>query len=256
MPVTSTAKRQSFEIPGRPRTRPSVKAGGTAPVFSLYSPEKWCAPEPGQYIWRRRLEQYGSRLAKPYPFYDWVRTAKKTIRERGEKPIALALEPYGAEIAHPAKRFVPVEGPATPPDPKGKVTRDTAKLVTVDATVVPPIHGRAARVHLTFTLNATRNAARNAVGKAHWNNEVEPLTVWLDEPENGWQLARRLLKAPHGKKPETRELRCLDFDVKPPSGAVASTRLKGYALYYVCEDRDGRCLFLRQDFSVDCNFRK
>ena len=27
---------------------------------------------PNQYIWRRRIEQYGPRLAKPYPFYDWV----------------------------------------------------------------------------------------------------------------------------------------------------------------------------------------
>ena len=26
--------------------------------------------DPNQCIWRRRLQQYGPRLAKPYPFYD------------------------------------------------------------------------------------------------------------------------------------------------------------------------------------------
>ncbi|MFQ5926813.1 MAG: hypothetical protein ACE5MH_05200, partial [Terriglobia bacterium] len=30
--------------------------------------------DPNQYIWRRRIQQYGPRLDKPYPFYDWVRT--------------------------------------------------------------------------------------------------------------------------------------------------------------------------------------
>src|SRR5262249_51755179 len=25
-----------------------------------------------QYIWRRRIQQYGPRLDKPYPFYDWI----------------------------------------------------------------------------------------------------------------------------------------------------------------------------------------
>ena len=28
--------------------------------------------DPNHYIWRRRIQQYGPRLTKPYPFYDWV----------------------------------------------------------------------------------------------------------------------------------------------------------------------------------------
>ena len=28
--------------------------------------------DPNQYIWRRRIQQYGPRLDKPYSFYDWV----------------------------------------------------------------------------------------------------------------------------------------------------------------------------------------
>ena len=38
------------------------------------------AIQPNQYIWRRRIEQYGPRLTKPYAFYDWVETAAADIR--------------------------------------------------------------------------------------------------------------------------------------------------------------------------------
>ena len=40
--------------------------------------EQWgkaLAMQPNQYIWRRRIQQYGPRLIKPYPFYDWVEAA-------------------------------------------------------------------------------------------------------------------------------------------------------------------------------------
>ena len=33
--------------------------------------------DPNQYIWRRRIQQYGPRLDKPYAFYDWVNEAEK-----------------------------------------------------------------------------------------------------------------------------------------------------------------------------------
>ena len=46
---------------------------------------------PNQYIWRRRIEQYGPRLEKPYPFYDWVETATREIGARGDQPVGNAL---------------------------------------------------------------------------------------------------------------------------------------------------------------------
>ena len=64
--------------------------------------------DPNQYIWRRRIQQYGPRLDKPYPFYDWVPEAEAAIRKRGETPVELPVRPDGAEIATPAKTF-PVE---------------------------------------------------------------------------------------------------------------------------------------------------
>ena len=54
--------------------------------------EQWNAAlqvNPNQYIWRRRIQQYGPRLDKPYSFYDWVTTARKEIAARGETPVPL-----------------------------------------------------------------------------------------------------------------------------------------------------------------------
>ena len=41
--------------------------------------------DPNQYIWRRRIQQYGPRLDKPYAFYDWIEAAEKDLHARGQK---------------------------------------------------------------------------------------------------------------------------------------------------------------------------
>jgi len=80
--------------------------------------------DPNQYIWRRRIQvsvrrdhQFGPRLDKPYPFYDWVEEARAAIRARGEEPVALVAEPTGSEIAAPAEGFAPAEEGSREPDP-------------------------------------------------------------------------------------------------------------------------------------------
>ncbi|MCA9297991.1 MAG: tetratricopeptide repeat protein, partial [Phycisphaerales bacterium] len=60
--------------------------------------------DPNQYIWRRRIQQYGPRLDKPYSFYDWVTEARAAIEARGETPVPLRVEPGGAEFAAPMRR--------------------------------------------------------------------------------------------------------------------------------------------------------
>ena len=48
--------------------------------------------DPNQYIWRRRIQQYGPRLDKPYPFYDWgAASAREEIAARGETPVGLTV---------------------------------------------------------------------------------------------------------------------------------------------------------------------
>lgn len=195
---------------------------------------------PNQYIWRRRIEQYGPRLGKPYPFYDWVTKAEAEIRKRGEKPVPLKVRPGGAEIASPTRRFL-AENAAKNPDPEGKVTRET-KAVIVEAVTVPARvqPGKTARVHITFRL------APEATVK--WNNESAPLLVWADPPK-GWEVDKRLLRATRPSEAVSSEDRVVGFEVKMPKGATGKTTLPCYALFHVC-DKGGVCRFARVDFRV------
>src|SRR5262249_38888190 len=108
--------------------------------------------DPNQYIWRRRIQQYGPRLDQPYSFYDWVTGAEKDIRARGAEPIRLTMRPAGAEIAHPIKAFPVADQFAGNPDPQGKIYRDKDALIQAEATVVPSRvrPGKSARVHIVL----------------------------------------------------------------------------------------------------------
>jgi tetratricopeptide (TPR) repeat protein len=199
--------------------------------------------DPNQYIWRRRIQQYGPRLDKPYSFYDWVTQADRDIKARGERPIELAVIPQAAELAAPIRAFAEDTASDTSPDPEGRVSRDSTRLIEIDLTVVPSrvAPGSSAQIHMQFR-------PKNA--KVHWNNESEPLRMWVNAPE-GWQLSRRALSAPVGEGPESREIRSLDFEAKPPPTTPnGKARLHAHALYYVCEDAGGQCLFLRKDIEI------
>ena len=199
--------------------------------------------DPNQYIWRRRIQQYGPRLEKPYSFYDWVDRATKEITARGETPIRLAVRPTGSEFARPERKFSADRGEDKSPDADGRINRDSGGLIETEVAVVPA-HvrpGSTARVHVTF-----RPSERL---EAKWNNESEPLRLWIDAP-SGWQVDRRLLTAPRPKSAESQEVRRLDFEVKLPADARGEIKLKAYALYYVCEGAGGTCLFLRRDVTI------
>jgi tetratricopeptide (TPR) repeat protein len=200
--------------------------------------------DPNRYIWRRRIEQYGPRLAKPYAFYDWVAQARAEIARRGETPVPLTVEPYGSELAGPVRDVLAAKSIASEPDPKGRIHRDEQRLIEAEVVVVPRRvrPGQAARVHVTFRPSAAR--------KARWNNESTPLRVWIAGAE-GWTISSRLLEAPQPDQPESVEVRRLEFEVKAPLTAEGKTRLAAYALYNTCEEARGRCLFLRQDLAAE-----
>jgi tetratricopeptide (TPR) repeat protein len=200
--------------------------------------------DPNQYIWRRRIQQYGPRLDKPYAFYDWVEAAEKELHERGEKPVPLAVRPGGAEIAQPAKTLPAAPAEARAPDPDGKVHRDKEGLIQAEVTVAPARvrAGQAVRVHVVFRLDPKQ--------QAHWNNEAEPLRLWLDPPE-GWQASERLVQAPAVREPVSGEERALDFEIKAPQEARDKVRFNAYALYHVCDDKGGQCRFWRLDVPID-----
>jgi tetratricopeptide (TPR) repeat protein len=198
---------------------------------------------PNQYIWRRRIQQYGPRLDKPYPFYDWVAQARADILARGEKPVELVAEPTGAEIASPSKSFA-ASGETKEPDPGGRIGRDAGRYVHIETALAPARvrPGAIARVHVVLRPDASH--------KAHWNNEAEPLRLWLQLPER-WGADQRLVGLPNPKQATSAEVRQLNFEVRVPEGALDGTvLLPGYALYNVCEGVAGQCLFRRQDFQV------
>ena len=199
-----------------------------------------------QYIFRRRIQQYGPRLDKPYPFYDWVAQARQEITARGETPIELVAEPVGAELAGRAREFETTADAGPEGDPDGEINRDEKKLVDIESIVVrhSDTKRRVAQVHVTFRPN------RRSGG--HWNNEAEPLRIWLDAPKKkGVKLSRRFVEFanPSGAA-VTDEVRSLDFEVELPKTRKGSLKIPGYALYNVCEGRDGKCQFLRLDFEI------
>ncbi|MCZ6651766.1 MAG: hypothetical protein O7D91_01925, partial [Planctomycetota bacterium] len=52
-------------------------------------------------------------------------------------------------------------------------------------------------------------------------------------------------------QPETRETRVLEFELSfSPNYPAGEVELPAYALYYVCENKGGKCLYLRQEFNV------
>ena len=201
------------------------------------------ALDPGQYIWRRRIEQYGPRLTKPYPFYDWVDEARAAIRARGERPAALVAMPVGSEIAQPSREFGAASEADVCPDPDGRVPSDAERKVTIASAVVPArvAPGGAVSVHVTLTLDPSR--------KLHWEDAAGPLKLWVQAPER-WEMSHRLLIQKPVAPADSKAARHLSFEVKAPATARGKAALTGFALYGVCDDEDGTCSFLRQDVRV------
>lgn len=205
------------------------------------------AIDPNQYIWRRRIQQYGPRLDKPYPFYDWVPTARKEIAARGETPAPLSVEPGGAEFAKPLKNFSAAAEAPQNPDPEKRIAPDAEGFIRIESTVVPSTKGSspANRIHLVFRPNTEL--------KAHWNNEAEGVIVWLDTP-TGWTIDRRKLEIPNDKGAVSDKPRSVEVELTgSPNADKVANLLSGYALYYACEDIDGVCVYRRQDFSIPLN---
>ncbi|MEM7260350.1 MAG: tetratricopeptide repeat protein [Planctomycetota bacterium] len=200
------------------------------------------ALDPNNYIWRRRIQQYGPALAKPYPFYDWVQTAITEIQTRGDKPMALRAPLTDSESLAKAN-FRKSDAAEKNPDPNGKIIVDEMGLIGIETAVAPAV-GRgddALRVHIVLRPNEKLDA--------HWNNEAEPVQVWIDPPP-GWKVDRASTRLSQPDVAESEELRRTEVELLPPEG-TKSARLTGYALYNVCEGRNATCRFLRQNFVVE-----
>ena len=196
--------------------------------------------DPAQYIWRRRIQQYGPRLNKPYSFYDWVHQARLDITARNEEPFPLVVEPSGAEFALP-ENAAETKALAEHPDPDHQVPEDTDQLISVESVVVPSTKSDkpAYRIHLTFTPSAER--------RVHWTNDAGPL-AYHPEETSAYTVAHLETSELPGSL-DSNEKRYVEFEVR---GELPST-ITGSAYYYVCEDVNGQCLFLRKPVSIKLN---
>jgi hypothetical protein len=156
----------------------------------------------------------------------------------------LAVEPGGAEFAYPREDFDSPTGNQPEPDPRGRIHRDESAFILVETTVVPPVlaPGEAARVHVVFR--------PNQANKAHWNNEVGELECWVAPPV-GWTVDQQRLSTPNPPETVSLETRKIEFELRSPKNAQPGKKvLSSYALYYVCEDVSGTCLYRRQDIEI------
>ena len=197
--------------------------------------------DPNQYIWRRRI---GPRLDKPYPFYDWVPIAREEIAARGEEPARLVVEPRGSEFAQPIEIFAAAELDASEPDPMGRVLRDESEFITIETVAVPAVVslGESARFHVIFEPIVDR--------LAHWNNEAEDMVLWVDPPP-GWEIDNRMNIHPLPGSVVSQETRTMEVELLPDEDVEpGSVTIPAYALYYVCEDVNGICMYRRQDLAL------
>ena len=189
---------------------------------------------PGQYIWRRRIQQYGPLLDKPYPFYDWVYPARNNLARHGDiYPVFPNIVLSESEVGgSPGARLR--QEKVEHPDPENKLPTDTLDLVDIEQTVVPSTDAkkRSYRIHLLLTPNKKK--------QAKWNNEAGRSSIWLGGVEH------QILSNMWIHIPSETEARTVEFEIKD----APKDRLKGSAFYHVCEGEDGVCHYLRHDFEV------
>lgn len=196
------------------------------------------AMNPNQYIWRRRIEQYGPRLGKPYPFYNWVDNAIADIKKRGEEPVELTVNFTGTELAGPVRKF-DVESGDKNPDPQSQIVLAGDELVQLSPSVVRAAvqPSSVVRVHLNLKpINCK------------WNDEAGPLMVWVDESSDG-SPQKRLLEFPLAESQSPEQTRNIDFEFKA-KGDSAQSSVTGFALFHICDD-DGVCVYKRKDFEIN-----
>jgi len=222
------------------RARAESKARRTGDAQSAVVMWEWALRiDPNQYIWRRRIQQYGPRLSKPYNFYGWVRQARKEIEKRGEKPVPLDVEPKGAELMD---RNLVSYDPKPDPDPQGKIDRDKGVLLEVECFATPWTvrPGERVRVRLNFR-----------PAKADWNNEGQILTATLKGA--GFKVMEGQMT--HSNLGSG--MRTLECEVEIAADAKSGElKVPGYALYDVCVKADGTCVYRRQDFQLTVNVKR
>jgi hypothetical protein len=208
-------------VVGQARADAGKLGGATSAVKSW---QRALAKRPDQYIWRRRIQQYGPRLAKPYNFFGWVEQARREITARGETPVTLRVEPRGSELIDRASK---AEQKHRNPDPDGKLDVDTEEYLKVETVVIPPVARPGAQVRIRFIC---------VLRRATWNDEGEPLSITV----NGKVTEADLVGG-------SGEMRLLECEVEVPADG---SKVSAYAAFDICIKKTGVCCYLRQELKI------
>lgn len=201
--------------------------------------------DPGQYIWRRRIQQWGPVLDKPYPFYDWVDRAQQELRARGETPPELAVRLTTSEVSGRGA-LEGALGSGDHPDPDARVPRDDAGWIRVETALVRHTERGAdgsspafAQLHVNLRLDAAQGI--------HWTNDAGPAELWI-ESASEWGLVKPRWTFSAAPSEISDERRALDFTLRTdaPPGTLSGT-----VFYYVCQGSEGECRYLAQDFKLE-----
>lgn len=189
---------------------------------------------PGQYIWRRRIQQYGPRLDKPYPFYNWIETARKELTARGKTPIILTVEPSGSEVAGPArnKKEAPTSRPF--PEAKNKLPNED-ELLAISATFIPHTDRKdSQRIH--FHLAPQKGA--------EWSSDAQEIELWLLSENEDPLLIPSDASTLAPEIESSAEPRTLEAEIAPSQLEKAEL-----VIYYsLCEKENSVCRFLKTEW--------
>lgn len=205
--------------------------------------------EPGRILWRRRLEQYGPRVEKPFSFYGWVDVARRKIMGRGGGTLELAVEPTETEKAQPRRAFADPLRPE--PDPGRAVEPDAAGWLVLEPAVAfapPPAPGeeRSGPRSANLLLALRPDAAQGI----RWDNEAGEMRLWVGSGvPPGWKLSERLFtRLPYGPQTSAEERR-YEIELELPADGPQAAEIGGYVLFHA-RAADGASGQRRHEFVV------
>ncbi len=218
---------------------PFAQPGDLAAAFDAW--RKALEARPDQYIWRRRLQQYGPMTDKPYPFYGWIEEAQAALASWGEAP-----EPLDAALTLSERGLGTTGGKATvvttAPDPKAALPLDETDALWVESAVVFDTTSQEPSAQLHVSVRPTDER------RTTWHGGTDPLVLWLELPA-GWTAVPQGLARPlsEGAKGETYR-----FEVAlKGADASSATTLRGYVLAPVCRAAEGVCVYIRKDLTLE-----
>ena len=196
--------------------------------------------DPSHYIYRRRLEQYGPLLTKPYPFYPWIPEARKAL---GAKAPPLRAEPTGSEMGGRVTLDPDRDGGKAPDTSKAdKSVKDALRLEPTVVWMATRKGQLAARVHLHILPSGNRVML--------WDGTAGPVIVYMEPPEGPFEFtSNRLEGTLHGKDP-AEEIVEIDFEVQIEPGKKAWFEFSGYILYHARTEPRGASRQFLQRFEL------